>query len=274
MVNVLYNNDDDSRVSSPTKAMEHSASKIGSTAGLSNVAGTVANVATNALTGNTAVGSGVGSATRAGLSGASAAQTAEAGARGVANSYGYNALSNSLGAAAAPVMAVGNAVFDKAMGRDVNVEKTAVTSLGSMFGSLLGSMAVPGLGSMLGMATGAMAKSSYEDGVIGDGLNSRSEEGARDRAENDGFSRSQTADMAAEDRAAGSFAGRQSHSSGYSVSPGLQENDVLGQAAQGAFGDPDAIGDGSGNDNGDSDSDNDGSGAGGATGGDKDGGRY
>ena len=197
--NALYN--EDNRVDSPQAAMSHSANKMGRTSAtgisnsLSGVAGTVANYGVNALTGNPNIGSGVGRATSAAMSGASPAQTVEAGVRGPVNAIGYDALSNVVGPVAGPVVAVGNAMFDNAMGRDVDPAKVGVQSMGSMFGSLLGAAVVPGVGSLLGMVTGAVAQSSYDNGAIGDGLDAREDEMARDDLESQGYSRSESKDI-------------------------------------------------------------------------------
>lgn len=147
-----------------------------------------------------------------------------------------------------------------------NPAKTATRAVGTALGSLFGP-----LGSLVGGMLGTAAYDSYNDGMIGDGLDSRSHEGARDRAENAGYSRGQTADGAGVDADRDAFGGSGYSgigpgigTSGYSLDPSVTDMDPyggynLGSDAAASFG-------GGGNDS--SDSSSSGSGVGGVSGAD------
>lgn len=130
---------------------------------------------------------------------------------------------------------LGGSLAADALSENPNPAAAGISSVANTAGSLAGAALLAPLapiGAIVGgTLAGYYASRSLEDGYLGDLADSRSSESSRDRMEDRGFSVGETKDMAAEDKAAGSNAGRQSHPSGYSVSPGLTENDPFGQAA-------------------------------------------
>jgi hypothetical protein len=132
-----------------------------------------------------------------------------------------------------------------------NPAKTATKAVATALGSLAGPF-----GAALGGLLGDLAYASYEDGMIGDAMDSRDDEGMRDRAENSGYSRGQTADAADVDSRAddsGFGIGAEDSESGYGISPGLSDLDsALGRIGRAAFGGYDDSGYGGGGDSNDS----------------------
>jgi hypothetical protein len=127
-----------------------------------------------------------------------------------------------------PAMSVGyGAATDGLKGAAKSATRSASQVAGAMLGSALGP-----LGSLAGSigasVLGDMASQSFDDGYIGDALGTRAREGARDRAENDGFSVGDTARGFGVD--AGAYGGLDPGlgSSGYGLSPGLSSMDKYG----------------------------------------------
>lgn len=121
--------------------------------------------------------------------------------------------------------------------------KTGLGITGAMAGSLFGPIGAK-FGGWGGSRLAGLAISSFEDGGIGDALDARSHERARDSAENAGWSTSQTAEMAAMDN---SPYGNARTKSGYSLSPSLSSQDKYGKFGQAVM---DSWGNESDNDNG------------------------
>jgi hypothetical protein len=126
-----------------------------------------------------------------------------------------------------PAMSVG---YGAVTGGLTGAAKSATRSASQVAGAMLGSTLGP-LGSLAGSigasVLGDMASQSFDDGHIGDALGTRAREGARDRAEDSGFSVGDTA------RGFGVDAGAYGldpglGSSGYGLNPGLSSMDKYG----------------------------------------------
>ena len=124
-------------------------------------------------------------------------------------------------------------------------------SIGKMGMSVAGSVLGGPLGSIAGGLLAGLAIDSFEEGGLGDAFGTRDQEGARDRAENFGYSQDQTSDAAAvdRDRSRENSIDPGLGSRGYGLSPGLSDIDPYGGYSLGsmAF---DGYDDGGGNDSG------------------------
>lgn len=136
--------------------------------------------------------------------------------------------------------------------------RTATTTTAALTGAVIGSTLSP-LGAFIGSKAGSMlgsaAYGSFNDGLIGDALDSRTGEAARDRAEDMGYSYGDTASAAgvtdSRDSVSGSGYGGLSPGvgdSGYGLAPSLGDLDSassygnLKEAGENALGDPNSLG--------------------------------
>lgn len=182
----------DTQISSVDDAKEFSNSLApGSTSPSSKVTNTLAGLAESGVKGLTNTGNpmvdGVKNSLVSTFSNAmqgkdvDAADVAKDAARNTLVTGTMGALGNTLGAGTG---VAGNLVgmgFDAMTGGDVDWGTGIAGSIGGLVGNLA-------LGPIGGFALGSAAASSYKDGFIGDGLNTRTHEPMRDTVENSGAS--------------------------------------------------------------------------------------